>query len=515
MSESASVPQTASRGPVGRFVAIGALVGLVGALSLQREYGSFDDPVGWSLPVIAATFCAVLGFVLVLVVKPGPVERRGLVPALMVLLLAAAGLGLEHASGAITDDFVMRHVGLLASGALRGAELGADAWRPVIAPWIFGGTGHALLASTTLYFVARGLGRRVPSTVTLTTLLLSPALAGLLVSALLPVGAVALGTAPAWSGFGGMLVAERHAQRRGAKDGPSWRWWGGVGLGLAMASSVPHAHGGAHALALLVGAALVGLHLRASQGGRLARAWAPAALTVVALATAGASALAVRNALRPPEELTQDFLRIAPRLGDANALNSAAWRLATDDGAQGHELDLAEQLSLRSLELSPETEAYLDTLATLQHRLGRDLEAARTELRAAEKRYSPFFIAQMQRFLRAHRAATGRVLEEDGLREASIGLEGVGWGLVMWWPQGTAPLVLTELEAEDGTRLGSVMLVATSTRTGSARFSMPAELSEHLDAGARLTVTWVRGPDPDWDPGLTYYRFDSEPDTLP
>jgi len=493
-----------------RPTAIGAGLGFVVALSMQAELDGFGHELAWlpapGLAGVGGACGLVYGYVAKHETRPTPW------PAWALLALATVGFVLAHLAGAVDADLVPRHAALLALGALtEGALADGQGWRAAVAPWLFGGTLHFALAAAPLFLLAGLLARRVGAVTTLAVAFVPPMLAGLLISSLVPVGVAALGTSLGWAAFGALVVAERRAHQAGAKDGPGWLWWGLVFSLLGLASVMPHAQGGTHMVAALLGAAMVALATR--RAGRVA---AGAGLALATLALAAGAAFAAENAARPKDALAQDFLRIAPTLANANALNGAAWEVAIDGEASEAELEVAEALSRRSLELSPEMGAYLDTLATVLHRRGHAEEAAKTELRAASTRYNPFYLAQLQRFLRARGAAAGgAALEEDGLREASIGLERIGWGIVMWWPQGTAPIVLTEVHDEDGERLGSTLLVATSSATGSHRYSIPPSLEDHLDAGATLRITWVRGPQADWSPGLTYYPYDPEPDGLP
>ena len=72
--------------------------------------------------------------------------------------------------------------------------------------------------------------------------------------------------------------------------------------------------------------------------------------------------------------------RIAEQPDDAEGYNNLAWLLANTDTS----LDEALRLSNKSLELQPDTAAYLDTLAEVHLRLGKPARAVELQKQAIE-----------------------------------------------------------------------------------------------------------------------------------
>lgn len=491
-------------------IALGALLLGLTTLSLQLEYTA--DDVNW----LGAPFMALLGGVLgFLAASLGPRTARGPAGTAWGLTCAVAlAFAAQHALGAVQEGFVPLHMGLVKAGALApGLVRDGALWRIGTAPLIFGGTVHALLSLGALWMAARQLRTRMPAVIVVLAALAPALLAAAVVAALVPGGLHAAGSAPAWALTGGLLVAERRAHHGGASGTPRWWWWGVLGGLLLLTAVTPHAHGGVQVLAAGLGAGLLALEGRRPREG--ASLGAKLGLGATLILISSSAAFAVKNAQREDAAHAETLLALVPSLGDPNRLNSAAWKIAIDAQAEPWDLALARGLSERSLELEPEASAFLDTLATLQYRVGELAEAASTELSAAARAYNPFFWGQLQRFLRAYRSKTGEVLVSGGHGPASVGFDRVGWGLVMWWPRGSAPTVVLEVRGEDAEPLGSVLAVSTGTTAGSHRFSLPEELGSHLSEGAKLEITWVREPHPDWGPGLLYFPHDPEPSTLP
>src|SRR5439155_22048622 len=110
------------------------------------------------------------------------------------------------------------------------------------------------------------------------------------------------------------------------------------------------------------------------------RLWPPAAAAV--LVTVGGLAVAVAHArvARPSEELRIVESFAHSRAASVDALNQIAWTFATDPKAGPAELRVARGAAVRAVERDPASAEVLDTLATVDYRLG-ELDRAIAEER--------------------------------------------------------------------------------------------------------------------------------------
>ncbi|MCI0353350.1 MAG: hypothetical protein L0Z53_28355, partial [Acidobacteriales bacterium] len=88
-------------------------------------------------------------------------------------------------------------------------------------------------------------------------------------------------------------------------------------------------------------------------------------------------------------------------------LNNLAWGVAEDPRASSEELHAAYQSAAKALRAAPEESAFLDTLATLEYRLGLYEQAVATQRQALAQDSNAYTASQLARFLHAARAKQG------------------------------------------------------------------------------------------------------------
>lgn len=502
-----------------RVLIIAAGVGGLSGLSLLRQYASanveLDSVVLAGL--VGTFFGLVVGLGVQLVRGPAPDKPKPESPWVSVGLMVAMGLAFaaEHTIDAVGPDYVAKQLGLLSAGALvpdlvREGEL----WRLFTAPWIFEGTEHLLLSLLGVgLIVPRLLRRRGPAAV-VTCALVPPVLASAIVASLVPHGIFTLGSASLFSLVGAAIVSEIVAYRREQGPHPHWLWWTSVAGAAAATGLVPLNHGGVCVLAMLAGAGLMRLALlRGAEARGSWGLWSASGLTALGLVWAVNAALTI--GLADGRDDMQDLLRLIPNLTDATRLNNAAWTIAEDPMAGMPKLEVAHELSRRSLELSPDEDSFQDTMATLEHRRGHHDVAARMEFEVAFRNDNALFWSQFSRFARRAPNPEGASMRPDGSLDRSSRIEVRDHWLVAWWRQGEAPTLVWELMKDDGAAVGTLVVVNTSTRTGSRAFAMPEAMLEAVEAGATLHPLWVQAhAEPRWD-GWLYYPHSPDVDHLP
>lgn len=497
----------------------GSVLGVLIAVPLQVEYAAswFRDDLQW-LPALLGLF---LGGTLGLLAWAlrGPLsyfrpERPGLLSAGLIGLLLLA-FGFEYWAGVFDSSFAQRLPAFLTVGAfaptlVRDGEL----WRVLTAPLLSGGTVHVVVNAITLALLVPMLKRNLHSATILLIFFAGPAIAALVVAAMVPHGFAALSSAGPFCLMGALISSQLSAPE--GTPAPTIPWRVLIASLLAWAASVPLGHGGVNIFALLLGVALTIAH------SALTRTRLPLGATVGSglLLVGVTSSVAVVFAYDARETNMQDTLQVVDTIRDSTLLNEAAWDIATAADSDTAQLELALRFSKRSVELKPERTQFQDTMATLQYRLGDHVKAAEIELKAAIVNHRPFYWSQIQRFLAANRAETGQLLATGKTRSESVHIEQRNMDsgratLVMWWPKGAHPSAVLEVSDQEQAPLGSLLLVGTGTTTGSQRFVLPSSVDEFIDEGAELQLVWILDNQPDTRPGVTFFGHDTDVDHLP
>lgn len=493
-------------------IIIGTVAGLLLGISSQVEYGLAMMVVPWLLPmVLGGATGAVVRFARR---RSRPRLRVGAPPfgwAGWVLLMLLGGVfAAAVADGAVRGRYPEHLQGFLQLGLAPALFRQGQIWRGPASVLLHGGTIHLALDGTALLMAAVALERRLGALATLAAYLLPAALAAVVVGLLSHGGLWSMASA----GTFGVLGALTSASLQDRTEAPGRWWWMAVGA-LATAGLLgTSAHGGGAMLALVLGLGLgVGL-------GRVGESRPGAARVVAAAATAlvlPASLVAVRHGLTHDEGAKADWSALVDSMPDPLELNNRAWFEATDPSSTHARLELALSLSARSLAIAPETTQYRDTHATLLHRVGRHGEAVQDELQAlAERPYDDFLGTQLARFLRAHLDALGdATAPPPALPLATVGSDLFEHGLLLWWPQGTRPLVIYELLDAEGAPVGTAITAATSSVSGSQWFFIPPLLTETLDKEGDLHVLWVQEAPKAWVGGLYMSTTDETATALP
>ncbi len=501
-------------------IILGCILGALIALPLQAEYSAlqFADDLQWLPALMGFALGGSVGFVAWLLRNPLArlkAARPGLLSMALVALMLC-GFALEYSAGILNTDFSVRLAALLKVGGFAPSLIrDGQFWRVLSAPLLCNGTLHLLVAVGVLLMLVPMLRRRLHPTSVMLIFFGGPAVATLVVAAMVTHGVALLASAGAFSLFGGLVMAE-WVHRDADTVGPKPAWWVVICAILMTAGLTPLGHGGVNMVALGAGAGLVAAE------SAIAKTRLPVrGLVLAGLLSLGAmGAVAVVLGAQAVETNRQDTLRVADNIQDSQLLNETAWDIAIAPSSDVAQLDLALKFSERSLELDPDRSQFRDTLATLHYRLGHNAKAAQTEFKAAIVYNRPFFWSQVQRFLAANRAETGQPLFEGESRSESLQIEqrdsdsGEG-SLIMWWPKGTNPTAILQLMGEEQTPLGTIMLVGTGSTTGSHRFILPPAAENHLAEGAELSLVWVRDKQPGTEAGITFAGHDTDVDYLP
>ena len=188
-----------------------------------------------------------------------------------------------------------------------------------------------------------------------------------------------------------------------------------LGLNALLPVLLPQVDIAAHVGGFAVGAAVTAiLYGRATRLDGFPEAGRPLLATLGVVGAVGCLALA-QTVARAVEAAEEDRAAVAEHFAEVPSatpysLNEVAWSIAITEGASSRFLSAANAMASRAVDEEPGESAYLDTLATTQHRLGEWDAAVATQRRAIGITDSGIHFTQLARFLRARQAAEGPVL---------------------------------------------------------------------------------------------------------
>jgi len=334
-------------------------------------------------------------------------QRRAPRTTYLLLALITLAFGLQIATGA-------------AQSPLRLLDMGANA--PSL---VNDGQWFRLVAANFLHANALHLGVNALALLSLGALLerlmgwqrflsvyMCSAIGGALASTLAGRALFSVGASTALFGLLGALAVLNWRFRRKLPGGfyQPLRWWLSIiGINLALPLLMPQIDMAAHAGGLAAGVlSTYGLYRsvpRLDTDAPLGSG-AKAMFALVCVLSLSGLIGAWGYFLDPdPDDhvrFTQRYLQNAwapPAL-----LNNLAWSVAEDPGASADELRTAYQSAAKALRRAPGESAFLDTLATLEYRLGLYEQAVATQRRALAQDNNAFAASQLARFLHAAQA---------------------------------------------------------------------------------------------------------------
>lgn len=325
-----------------------------------------------------------------------------------LLLLNGLFFLTELAFGIATEPLRLVTLGANAPALVQEGQL----WRLAIANFLHGGLAHLGLNALSLYLLG-GVLERLIGTQRLLLIYLVSALGGALASTLFSGAIMSVGASTSLFGMlgaFGALTLRAHSELPAGFRQPLRIWVLVLAISIVMPMVMPRIDWTAHAGGFGAGALLILiLYVRKprlpdirplSLGPRLA-------LGVVVLFFVGSlGAMVVRGIGHG----RVDRLKVANQVAEqipARSLNTTAWYVAIDAGATAEELETARLLAQEACSQRPDVYTYWDTLATLEHRLGRHDAAIEAQRTAVQLGQNQLVYTQMGRFLRARRQAWG------------------------------------------------------------------------------------------------------------
>lgn len=326
-----------------------------------------------------------------------------------LLLLVAVAYTLEELSGALSDPFGLLRFGANAPALVRAGEL----YRLFAASFLHAGFLHLFMNAMALWMLGITL-ERVLGPWRFTLVYLLSALAGAVGSLLF---AGALQSVGASAAVFGLLGAMAIIQWRFGLSLPTGfrqpaRWWVTIlGLNALLPLLVPQIDVAAHAGGFIAGGLLAALLVPSLESIKnLGTSSAVRGATLVV--TAAYAAALIQATLASTESARDDRALIVSTLLDDDAvgpgeLNEIAWYSAIDPEASRDELRLAQQAATRGVALAPDAVEIVDTLATVEYRLGHFDRAVALERDVLARLPDRVFESQLARFLAARRRERG------------------------------------------------------------------------------------------------------------
>ena len=279
---------------------------------------------------------------------------------------------LEGAQGAFNSPEKLLSLGANAPGLIASGQW----WRLFTANFLHGSFVHFFVNYFALGILGASLERLVGITRMLAIALIA-GLAGGVASALGSTGVLSVGASTILFGMIGAIVV---AVWRSRELLPGTMRWGALAVVLGLnllISMIPGVDGWGHLGGLLGGiAAAWALVPRDPRTRPDITARAVCAVLLVAYLVAGATAVANFKRVSP-----DDFLDAAlrnERLAPV-ALNSIAWKYATNPFATEHQLSILALVTPRLVEKEPHNAQYRDTYAYVLHRTGQNDQALAEE----------------------------------------------------------------------------------------------------------------------------------------
>jgi rhomboid protease GluP len=322
--------------------------------------------------------------------------------------------GLQWLAGAFQDPLVLLALGANSPPLVQNGEW----WRVVTGNLLHGGLAH--IGFNLLAFFSFGrfleplLGSRFFTILFLASCLGGAAASGLFGSALISLGAS--------TGVVGIVGAHVYLSWHFAEDRKKAAVSQGMWLFLVLVAPsvlIPNIDHFGHGGGLVVGMALTAWVIRlgppkdrgAALGRRRLLNRVAAALVLLFAGTAAVTGVRFLTHGATPSAMAllraPDLGRLPPEAEEV-FVNAAAWTVAVDPAATG------EQLATAAARMGWAEEggepAYLDTLASLHHRLGELDRAVELERRAFEGDRNPFHASQLARFELDRRRERGPIV---------------------------------------------------------------------------------------------------------
>jgi rhomboid protease GluP len=329
-----------------------------------------------------------------------------------LLLLVAAVYTLEELSGALSDPF-----GLLPLGANAPALVGAgELYRLFTASFLHGFFVHLLLNALALWLLGMTL-ELVVGPWRFTLIYLLSALAGSICSFVLARAPISVGASGAVFGLLGAMATIQWRFGLSLPAGfrlPARSWVINLGLNALLPLVVPIIDVGAHVGGFVAGG-LLGVLLVPSLESIKNVGSSSAVRGATLVVTAAYAAALIQTALTGSDSARDDRALVVAGLLEQDTahpqlLNEIAWYDAIDPGASRDELRLALELAKRGVELAPDSFEIVDTLATLEYRLGNFDRAVALEREVLARYPIGVFESQLARFLAARRRERGAPL---------------------------------------------------------------------------------------------------------
>lgn len=337
-------------------------------------------------------------------------QRRAPRTTYFLLALITLVFGLQIATGAVQSPLRLLDMGANAPSLVHEGQW----FRLVAANFLHANTLH--LGVNALALLSLGaLLERLMGWQRFFSVYMCSAIGGALASTLTGKALFSVGASTALFGLLGALAVLNWRFRHKLPGGfyQPLRWWLFIiGINLALPLLMPQIDMAAHAGGLAAGVLTTyGLYRSVPHLDTAARLGlgAKALFAVVCVLSLSGLIGAWAYFLNPdPHDharFTQRYLQTGwapPAL-----LNNLAWSVAEDPSASSEELRIAYQSAAKALRAAPEESAFLDTLATLEYRLGQYEQAVATQRRALVQDSNAFAASQLARFLRAAQAKRG------------------------------------------------------------------------------------------------------------
>ncbi|MGH8613285.1 MAG: rhomboid family intramembrane serine protease [Gammaproteobacteria bacterium] len=337
-------------------------------------------------------------------------QRRAPRTTYLLLALITLAFGLQIATGAVQSPLRLLDMGANAPSLVHDGQW----FRLVAANFLHANALHLIVNALALLSLG-ALLERLMGWQRFFSVYMCSAIGGALASTLTGKALFSVGASTALFGLLGALGVLNWRFRRKLPGGfyQPLRWWLFIiGINLALPLLMPQIDMAAHTGGLAVGVLTTyGLYRSSPHLDPAARLGLGAkalfgVVSVVSLSgLIGAWAYFLNPDPHDHARFTQRYLQTGwapPAL-----LNNLAWGVAEDRRASSEELHVAYQSVAKALNAAPEESAFLDTLATLEYRLGLYERAVATQRRALAQGSDAFAASQLARFLDAARAKQG------------------------------------------------------------------------------------------------------------
>ncbi|MGH8579107.1 MAG: rhomboid family intramembrane serine protease [Gammaproteobacteria bacterium] len=455
-------------------------------------------------------------------------QRRAPRTTYLLLALITLVFGLQLATGAVQlgAGAVQSPLRLLDMGANAPSLVHEGQWfRLVAANFLHANEVH--LGVNALALLSLGaLLERLMGWQRFFTVYMCSAIGGALASTLAGKALFSVGASTALFGLLGALAVLNWRFRRKLPGGfyQPLRWWLFIiGINLALPLLMPQIDMAAHAGGLAAGVLTTyGLyrsvpHLdTAARLGSGAKAMFGVVCVVSLSGLIGAWAYFLNPDPHDHARFTQRYLQTAwapPAL-----LNNLAWGVAEDPGASSEELRTAYQSAAKALAAAPEESAFLDTLATLEYRLGLYEQAVATQRRALAQDGNAFAASQLARFLHAAQAKRG-ILSRGrvAITDAQLSLETQDKNairLALYRPFERGLIIFAHV-LDNGGRVGLIQLTVGPQHKPEYLFE---NQGQGLPRGARLDIALLDAEGCGCQEGVAQWKYwpkDTRVDGLP